>query len=102
MPSSIRPILSRLAFVLAFAALISGCEVDKFGAPCDSFFSNGCKGGMTCMSDGKGKFCSQTCTVNKAFPEMSDKCPAGSECVEAVYSKGSTSAAMGSMCSRPK
>jgi hypothetical protein len=102
MPFQMCRSLSKLAFVLGFAAFMCGCEVDKFGAPCDGFFSNGCKGAMTCMSDGKGKFCSQSCTINKAFPEMSDKCPTGSECVEAVYSKGSTSAPMGSMCARPK
>ena len=86
---------------LAWAAL--GCEAEKHGDPCDGFFANGCKGGMTCLSDGKGKYCAQSCSINKAFPEMSTPCPQGSECLEAGVTKGGVSlGSMGMMCSRPR
>jgi hypothetical protein len=90
-----------LVAVIASALFLGGCQAEKFGDHCDGFFANGCKGPLTCMTDGKGKFCSKTCSINKAFPELSDKCPSGSECVEAKYEKGSMSASMGSMCARP-
>jgi hypothetical protein len=90
-----------LVGLLAWSAL--GCEGQKHGDPCDGFFSNGCKGPMTCLTDDKGKYCSQSCSINKAFPEMSTPCPQGSECVEVGVSKGSASlGSMGTMCTRPK
>jgi hypothetical protein len=89
-----------------FALLIPwtvACEAEKFGDPCDGFFANGCKGNLTCLTDAKGKYCAQGCSINKAFPEMSDKCPTGSECVEAGVSKGGVAlGTMGMMCTRPK
>jgi hypothetical protein len=90
-------------FFGAFIAtlLLSGCEAKSFGDACDGFFSNACRSPLTCMGDDKGKFCSQSCSINKAFPEMSDVCPGGAECVEATYEMGSKSGSMGSMCARP-
>ena len=88
--------------LLGFLTLgLDGCTAEKFGEPCDGFFANGCKAPMTCMTDGKGKFCSQSCTINKAFPEMSTKCPSGSECVGTSV-EGVKGGSIGTMCSRPK
>lgn len=91
---------------LSLAALISlviACEAEKHGDPCDGFFANGCKGGMTCLTDDKGKYCSQSCTINKAAPEMSTACPSGSECVDVSASKAGTQlGVMGTMCTRPR
>ena len=93
-----RPIILAL---FALTATQLGCTAEKFGEPCDGFFANGCKAPMTCMTDDKGKFCSQSCTVNKAFPDMETKCPKGTECVGTSVD-GVKGGSIGSMCSRPK
>ena len=54
---------SRLFYagIVALAAWLGGCEAEHAGDRCDGFFANGCKGGMTCFSDGSQKVCAKSC-----------------------------------------
>jgi len=68
--------------ILSLAAFLGACEAENPGDRCDKFFSNGCKGGMTCFSNGSEKVCAKSCDSHGGDCKEKDGCCAdpGFEC----------------------